>query len=114
MKDIKDLLLDLAASDEPMIDGLEDWAEPIADYLKAHGAQVFPLRIGQTVYVVDKTDMQTPVKEQIVVEIKFGYSRNVFVLQNSSTSVRIEHIFYDFGRTVFTTEKEARKVAEVK
>lgn len=109
MKDIKDLLLDLAASDEPMIDGLEDWAEPIADYLTDHGAVVMPVRIGQTVYVVDKADIHTPIKEQIVVEIKFGYARNVFVLQHRPTCIRIEHAFYDFGRTVFASYDEAQK-----
>jgi hypothetical protein len=108
MKTIKDLLVDLARSDEPMVDGLEEWAEPIADYLQASGAVVLPVRIGQTVYVVDKADINNPIKEQIVVEIKFGYSRNVFVLQSRPTCIRIDHAFYDFGRAVFASYAEAK------
>lgn len=102
-KTLKELLEDLARSDEPMIDGLDVWAEPIADYLKAHGAVVHPVHIGQTVYVIDKADVNKPIKEQTVVEIKFGYSRNVFVLQQRPTMLRIDHAFYDFGRTVFAS-----------
>lgn len=108
MKTIKDLLMDLAASDEPMLDGLNEWAEPIADYLKENGSVVLPVRIGQVVYVVDKADIHTPIKEQTVVEIKFGYARNVFVLQSRPTCIRIEHAFYDFGRTVFGTYDQAK------
>lgn len=106
-KSIQSLLEQLARSDEPMLDGLEEWAEPIADYLSKHGVVVHPVQIGQTVYVIDKADLNTPIKEQTVVEIRYGYNKHVFVLQHRPTMLRIEHVFYDFGRTVFATYNEA-------
>ena len=86
------------------------FAERYADHLLANGVIVPPVKINQTVYVIDKADIRHPIKEKIVLEIQFGYSGAVLVLQDTPLRLRRAYNFGDISKTVFLTREEAERV----
>lgn len=83
--------------------------ERLADHLLANGVIVPPVKINQTVYVIDKADIRHPIKEKIVLEIQFGYSGAVLVLQDTPLRLRRAYNFGDISKTVFLTREEAER-----
>lgn len=81
----------------------------LADHLLANGVIVPPVKINQTVYVIDRADVRDPIKEKIVLEIQDGYFGAVFVLQDTPYRLRRAYNFGDVGKTVFLTKEEAEK-----
>lgn len=77
------------------------------DHLLANGVIVPPVKVNETVYVIDRADVQRPIKEKIVLEIQCGYSGNLFVLQDTPFRLRRAYNFGEIGKTVFLTRKEA-------
>lgn len=86
-----------------------DYAEYFADRLLADGIIVPPVKINQTVYVIDRADVRDPIKEKIVLEIQDGYLGAVFVLQDTPFRLRRAYNFGDVGKTVFLAREEAEK-----
>lgn len=89
-----------------------NWAEIIADGLIADGWIRPPVKINQTVYVIDRADIQHPIKEKIVLEIQDGYSGSAFILQDTPFRLRRAYNFGDIGITVFLTREEAERELE--
>ena len=87
---------------------LED-CEKLADHLLANGVVVPPVKVNQTVYVIDRADVQRPIKEKIVLEIQCGYSGDSFVLQDTPFRLRRAYNFGEINKTVFFTREEAEQ-----
>ena len=79
----------------------------LADYLLKNGVVVPSVKVNQTVYVIDKADVQRPIKEKIVLEIQCGYSGDLFVLQDTPFRLRRAYNFGEIGKTVFLTREKA-------
>ena len=96
-----ELIEDCGKTQMPMIEGLELWADEIADYLLANGVIVPPCKVGDTVYVLvnwcDYTNCHFDgcagcknCNDKGIVERKFNYSH-----------------LNEIGKTVFLTREEA-------
>lgn len=134
-----ELITDLTNNEEPMIEGLELWADSIADYLLENGVIVPPCKVGDTVYVItekhpcyackwcgdwchkdctitDKTKLV--VKEAKVFYFLFQEMHNKIQVEVGGTKHLQMHFLHfnvkDFGKTVFLTYEQAEKaLAEV-
>ena len=134
-----ELITDLTNNEEPMVEGLELWADSIADYLLENGVIVPPCKVGDTVYVItekhpcyackwcgdwchkdctitDKTKLV--VKEAKVFYFLFQEMHNKIQVEVGGTKHLQMHFLHfnvkDFGKTVFLTYEQAEKaLAEV-
>ena len=87
----------------------DNHTQTLADFLLENGLIVPPVKINQTVYVIDRADIRQPIKEKIVLEIQFGYSGAVLVLQDTPLRLRRAYNFGDISKTVFLTREEAER-----
>ena len=85
----------------------------LADYLLEKGVIIPPVKIGQTVYVITKTDIRAYKVHTIVVGD--AYHKCYFFAEWYYDSLALHNADFDFadvGKTVFLTKEEAQKVLE--
>ena len=115
-----ELITNLANSEEPMVEGLEFWADAIADYLIEKGVIVPPCKVWQTVYVLTHDSPtgieKSMVKRMLLQELQDGTTIKIIVpcvFDDWGNAVR-EFYPNDFGKTIFLTREQAEKaLAEV-
>lgn len=112
---LTELITNLANSEEPMVDGLELWADSIADHLLANGVVVPPCYIGQEIWQITKY-------YDGLIEIRKG---KVSMLQQKSDKswkirITVNSSVWDFTpneigtRYFFTREQAEKALAERK
>ena len=109
-----------------------EWAEHFADYLLANGVIVPPVKVGDTVYEINRYDFESckhcgkngDVCPHLHAEVGFGYEclntkYGEKLLECSKIeAIKIQdityifHRWFDFGKTVFLTKEEAEKELE--
>ena len=105
---MRDRLIELIknCSKQPiMIEGLEHWADTIADYLLENGVIVQPCKVGDDLYYpVFATNRVLLYK---VISIKLNSKGLYVVCENCLSKSQMTHQATQIGKTIFLTEREA-------
>lgn len=100
----------LGKSQMPMVDGLELWADDIADYLLTNGVIVPPCKVGDTVYVMESEF--TGFWECEIISMSYDgaqWSGRLNPLWKHHNGGYWEWEEHQFGETIFRTRKEAEQ-----
>ena len=82
--------------------------EQIADYLLENGVIVLPVKVGDTVYIIDLDDYDEYTDVVIDTEV-FAIGDGCFYFYVEQGSVLLTYSYSDIGESVFLTREEAEK-----
>ena len=102
-----ELINGLANSEAPMVDGLELWADSIADHLLENGVIVPPCNVGDTLYYPSFGTNRVLLYK--VISIKLNSKSLYVVCENHFSKSQMTHRAEQIGKTIFLTQREAER-----